>query len=224
MKALALETSSTAGSVAICDGERVIERPIDAPREQARLILGVVDALLDEAGLKLPALDAVVVSRGPGSFTGLRMAAGVAQGLAMAAGLPVVGVSSLAGLAQAAWREVGTERVLVLVDARMGEVYAGEFAIRGGLAVAMGGAERLMRPAAVEPPGGAWTGVGDGFAAYAELLEGPIREARAVLDGLKPRARDLLPLAAADFERGLASKPQTLTPVYLRGRDAWSSR
>lgn len=223
MKALALETSSTVGSVAICDGERVFERPIDAPREQARLILGLVDALLDEAGLTLKALDAVVAGCGPGSFTGLRMATGVAQGLAMAAGLPVVAVSSLAGLAQAAWREAGVERTLVLVDARMGEVYAGEFSIRDGLAVATRG-ERLMLPDAVEPPGGAWTAVGDGFAAYAELLEPTIREARAVLDDLKPQARHLLPLAAADFERGLASKPETVTPVYLRGRDAWSSR
>lgn len=221
MKALALETSGAAGSLALGIGDDVLERVIATPRQQAAAIVGLVDELLGEAGLTPAALDAIVVGRGPGSFTGLRMAVGVAQGLAMAAGLGVVPVSSLAGLAQTAWREAGAARTLVLVDARMGELYAARFEIRDGLAAGLGD-ERLLRPEAVEPPPGRWTGVGDAFAAYAESLDAPIRAAAAVHAALAPAARDLLPLAAAALERGLAVRPETISPVYLRDRGAWS--
>src|SRR5690606_17685116 len=137
---------------------------------QQSLVLPLVDELLGEAGLALRKLDGVAFGRGPGSFTGLRIAAAVAQGLGLGAGLPLLPVSSLAALAQRAWREGGAEAALTCVDAHMGEVYWAAYAIEDGVAVARRD-ERLGPPEAVEPPaGGAWAAVGNGFAAHAAAL------------------------------------------------------
>src|SRR5690606_16284442 len=109
MRLLAIDTSSRVGSIALLDGSDVSERFIATPREQAELVLPLVDDLLGARGIGLKDLDALVLGRGPGSFTGLRIAASVVQGLAFAAERPVVAVSSLEALAQRAWRELGIE-------------------------------------------------------------------------------------------------------------------
>ncbi|MDM8563559.1 tRNA (adenosine(37)-N6)-threonylcarbamoyltransferase complex dimerization subunit type 1 TsaB, partial [Candidatus Marithioploca araucensis] len=129
MKLLAFDASSPACSCALyLDGE-ITERYEIAPRQHAALILPMADELLTEAGLKPIELEGIAFGRGPGSFTGLRIASGVAQGIAFAADIPVAPISSLATLAQAAYIENGAQKVLAAIDARMSEVYWGMYVI-----------------------------------------------------------------------------------------------
>lgn len=216
-----METSSAVGSVALKVGASLATRTIPVPREQTEQLLRLTDELLAGAGLELRALDGVTFGRGPGSFTGLRVAAAIAQGFAFATGVPLLPVSSLLCIAQGAWRVAGVERALVCVDAHMGEVYCGEFELRDG-AMAAAGEERLVAPALLVPPrSGAWHAVGNGFAAYADVL-GPIAaQAAGVMADALPSAEDLLPQAVLDLEAGRAVAPADALPTYLRGDTAW---
>lgn len=218
---LAIETSGSVGSIALAVDGRIQEREIATPREQTGRLLPLVDELLRERGLTVARLDAVAFGRGPGSFTGLRIAAAVAQGLAMSARLPVLPVSSLAAVAQRALDTAGVERSLVCVDARMGEVYWGAFEARGGLAQPIG-AERLGAPERVDvPAGGAWTALGSGFRAHAEALGHALGRAAAVVADIEARARDLLPQALEDWRDGRSVRASAALPTYLRDDTAW---
>jgi tRNA threonylcarbamoyladenosine biosynthesis protein TsaB len=197
MNILALDTSTEACSVALLAGDRVITRYQEAPRGHAELILPMVDALLDEAGVTLKDLAAIAFGRGPGSFTGVRLASSVVQGLAYGAGVGVVPVSTLQAVALRALRDddalAGTTRathVIVCNDARMDEVYVGAFA-RGPAEAGVArptplGPETVMPPDEVVIPRGScedegrgegeaqnigvrWIGAGRGFKAYPEL-------------------------------------------------------
>ncbi len=224
MNLLALETSSPVGSIALLHGDDVLERFIATPREQTDLVLPFVDDVLDAAGITLRDLDAIAFGRGPGSFTGLRIAAAVTQGLALASGVPVVAVSSLEALAQRAWRELGIDDALVCVDARMREVYVARYVVERGRAL-LRGEERLCPPEALVAPGGVdgdgWAGVGSGFAAYADVLAPLASRALRVVPDLVPSARDLLVAAAADVAAGRVLAPEEALPVYLRDESAW---
>lgn len=230
-RCLAIETSSATGSVALDTGDRVVERTIATPREQTPLVLKIVDELLAEADLELAGLDALVFGRGPGSFTGIRLAAAVAQGLSLASGVPIVGISSLAALAERGLaarrnesdRAAGSVRALCAVDARMGEVYWGVFRSDGGPAVTET-AERIDRPESVVAPAGDFVGFGDAFSAYAAGLSGVRAAALEVDPDARPRARELLALAADDVAAGRFVPPDRALPVYLRGPDAWQRR
>jgi len=218
MKLLAFETATEACSVALyLDGE-VRERFGVAPRRHAELALPWADALLAEAGVARTQLDAVAVGRGPGAFTGVRLAIALAQGIALALDRPVVPVSTLAVLATGAPVH-GPARILAAIDARMGEVYAGAFQREGDALVALD-AERVLAPDAIDPPPGhegQWQGVGTGFAASDGLLArrlGPILE--RVDPAALPRAADLARLAAVVFARGGALAPERVEPAYLR--------
>lgn len=221
MNLLALETSSATGSVALATAAGLDERFIASPREQTAVLLPSIRSLCAAAGLRLADVDAIAFGRGPGSFTGLRVAAAVTQGLALAHGTPVVGVSSLAVLAQRGHREHGAERVLVVTDARMGEVYWAEYAIEDRLA-RLRGEERLAAPEAVAAPmGGGWAAAGDAFARYADVLAPAVSAAVAVWPELVPAARDLLPLALPELAAGRTLSPAAVQPVYLREATAW---
>ena len=221
MKLLAIETSSTVGSLAVLDGTAIVEREIATPREQSDSVLPIIRELLAEAGLTLGSLDAVAFGRGPGSFSGIRLAAAVTQGLALSCGLPVIAVSSLAAAAQRAWREHGSTRSLVCVDARMGEVYWATFRIDDGLAE-HDGPERLGAPVTLQsPPGDLWAAVGNGFAVYRNELAAQLAEASAVHGACVPTARDLLVRARRDCAAGRVSPAASALPVYLRDESAW---
>jgi len=220
MNILAFETSSRLGSVALQHGTRVAVREILEPRDQTEQILVHIDSLLAESGLKLAALDGVAFGRGPGSFTGLRVSAAVAQGLAAATGVALLPLSSLVCRAERAWRELGESRCLVCVDAHMGEVYWAETLRRDGV-VELVGAERLDRPSDVPVPAGEWVAVGNGFAAHADALAVVASHAKRLLPELEPDARDLLAAAQRELVAGRGVAPEDALPVYLRDQTAW---
>lgn len=215
MKLLALETSTEACSVALFADGRVIARFRHAPRLQTELLLPMAEEVLAEAGLTLAQLDALAYSRGPGAFTGVRIAAAAVQAFAFARDLPVVAVSSLQTLAQGAWRVHGATRVLSVFDARMDEVYAGGYVLADGLMQPVA-AECLCVPAALpEALRGEWFAAGNGVAAY----EGVLRE-QCTLSGIDaslfPSAEDVLPLARAQYAQAGGQPAELALPVYLR--------
>ena len=217
---LAIDTSGDACSAALLAGERIEQVLETAPRRHGELILGMMQQVLEAAGTRLDALDAIAFARGPGSFTGVRIAVAVAQGAAFGAGLPLVPISTLAAIAQGAFRRSGERRLLVALDARMGEVYWGCFEIdESGLAVARG-EERVCPPEAVEAPhGDGWLGVGPGWSVYgAELAARTGAVADIHAEESICEARDLLLLGAAEFAAGHTVPPELAAPVYLRDR------
>lgn len=221
MNLLALETSAAIGSVALATQAGVLVRTIASTREQTDHLLKFTHELLAEAGIELTDLAGIAFGRGPGSFTGLRVSAAVAQGLSAVSGVPVLPVSSLLCIAERARREHGCERALVCVDAHMGEVYSAETACRAG-AVAVVGVEHLSQPQDVAvPQGSGWWGVGTGFASHADALATAANAAARVLPELLPAAIDLLPQARRDLEAGGGVAAQAALPVYLRGETAW---
>lgn len=220
MRLIAIETSTDACSAALyLDGE-IRSRFESAPRRHAARILPMVDELLGEAGLALNGLDAVAFGRGPGAFTGLRIAAGVAQGLAFAAGLPVVPVSTLAALAQQLMPEQA--KVIAALDARMGEVYWGVYERDDSGLAHLVGRESVVAPEqAPLPPGTGWFGAGSGWASYGELLAARLGAALAGrAQALRPRAQEVAVLGARDYARGLTVSAERAEPVYLRDRVA----
>jgi tRNA threonylcarbamoyladenosine biosynthesis protein TsaB len=221
MKVLAFETSSANGSVALETPAGVLVRDLGIPREQTERLLAVTDELLAAASIDLTSLDGIAFGRGPGSFTGLRVSAAVAQGMAAVTGVPLLPVSSLLCLAERAWVEHGCERALVCVDAHMGEVYFAVAERHGGILEVVGD-ERIGNPSEVVALSGAdWCAVGSGFAAHAEALAPVARAARLVLPELTPSAAALLPRAKRDLAAGRGTPPASALPVYLREQTAW---
>lgn len=222
LRVLAIETATEACSVALLLGHEVQERFEIAPRRHAALLLPFANALLADAGVSVRQLDAIAFGRGPGSFTGLRIAAGMAQGMAFGAGLPVVPVSTLAALAQGAVHAHGVQQVLAALDARMQEVYWGAYRCAAGGLVEALGEEMVSTPAQVAlPAGGRWSGAGSGWASYAQLLVPRCGIASADIHAdQQPHAGDVARLAAAVFERTGGVPAQEAIPVYLRDRVA----
>lgn len=217
LKLLAIETSTEACSVALyVDGE-VISRHELAPRRHTQLVLPWADELMVQAGLRKSQLDAIAVGRGPGAFTGVRLAIAIVQGLALALDRPVLPVSTLAVLAAGGQ---GT-RVLAAIDARMGEVYLGEFTRSSDGRVLAAGPEVIVAPGQAARPGQAVYGVGTGFSAEAAAL---VTRLGGTLQGFDasalPHAADLARLAADAFARGEAIAPDQLEPAYLRDKVA----
>ncbi len=217
LKLLAIETSTDACSAALlCDGQ-VHDRYQLAPREHGRLILGMVDAVLAEAGLSLKQLDGLAFGRGPGAFTGVRIATGVIQGLAFGADLPVVPVSTLAALAQGAQRQYGAAKVLAALDARMTEIYWGVYQCDAAGLMIEAEAERVCSASHIEPPAGSgWFGIGNGFAAYTAILHERLGTLTGCDPEAYPQARDVAVLGAAGLAQGHGVSAEQALPVYLR--------
>ncbi|MDQ5911057.1 MAG: tRNA threonylcarbamoyladenosine biosynthesis protein TsaB [Pseudomonadota bacterium] len=216
MKFLALETATEACSAAVWIDGAVWERYEQAPRRHAALILPMIEAVLAEAELTMNQLDAVAVGRGPGAFTGVRIAIGIAQGLAFAADVPVVPVSTLAALALGAARETGQTRIATALDARMGEVYWGTWSVSGETVESVGD-ERVCAPALVNGAPGPWFGAGSGWLAYADALSQRLT-VNGWLGDRYPQAGDVARLAADPARRGEWVAAEQALPVYLRDR------
>lgn len=220
MRILAIDTSGEACSAALLTETGPRQRLALEPRRHADLILGMVAALMEEAGLKLRELDALAFGRGPGSFTGVRIATAVVQGLAFGADLPVVSVSTLAGLAQGQHRRQGARQCLAALDARMGEVYWGRYSLDGQGLMRLVGEEAVTTPAGAELPEDAgWQGAGSGWETYGDRLRQRLGPRIGIIDPTAIcESQDLVLLAAADFAAGLALPPEQALPVYLRDK------
>jgi len=217
LKILALDTATENCSAALWIDGHVLHRELEAERGHAELILSMVDELLHESGAKLPDLQAIAFGRGPGSFTGVRLAASVTQGLAFGAGVPVVPVSDLRAVAQ---RLASSQNVLVCNDARMQEVYWGCF-VRGadGLMQPVT-EERVSKPAEVGLPS-AWAntpvvGAGRGFAAYTMLHDRLTDQLTDIEPGLLPRAQEIATIAVTEVQAGRVKPAAEAVPVYIR--------
>ncbi len=216
---LALDTATEACSVALLHNEHVFSRYAVIPRLHAQSILPMISEVLAEAGIAKSAVDAIAFGRGPGAFTGLRIAVGVVQGLAFALERPVLPVSNLAAIAQRAYREHGAEQIAVAVDARMHEVYWGCYQVEDG-EVCLQGVEAVLAPERAALPEGAqgqWFAAGTGWQAYAESLALPVYGADKQL---LPHAEDILTLALSMWQRGEAVTAQEAQPIYLRDQVA----
>jgi tRNA threonylcarbamoyladenosine biosynthesis protein TsaB len=219
LKLLAIETATEACSVALSIDGEVRERFEIAPRRHTELVLPWADELLAEAGIARTQLDAIAVGRGPGAFTGVRLAVALAQGMALALDLPVVPVSTLATLAWPA--RVRDADVLAAIDARMGEVYLGWFRSDGAGGLHAVGPEWMARPEAVDVEPAALVGVGSGFAAADGVLAEALVAKLVLCDPLAlPHAADLARLAELAFARGEAVAPERVEPAYLRDKVA----
>lgn len=224
MRILAIDTATEACSAALWNDGNTCAHFELCPREHTQRILPIVQDILTQGGISLTDLDALAFGRGPGSFTGVRIGIGIAQGLALGADLPMIGVSTLATMAQGAWRKQGATRVLAAIDARMGEVYWAEYQ-RDENGVWHGEeSEAVLKPEAVQQRlaelGGEWATVGTGWAAWPDMAQ----SANATLvDGnvTLPEAEDMLPIACAMLEQGKTVAVDKAEPVYLRNNVAW---
>lgn len=236
MNLLAIETSTEFCSLAICVGGQFHATHVRAGQRHAEMVLGAVASLMADAGLDFAALDGVAFGKGPGSFTGLRIACGVAQGLALARDIGVVGVCTLEALAE----ECDADAAITCLDARMGEVYLGAYRRRGAASAARAGAVASAWDAVLAPglyslrdvpalAGGGWTGCGSGFAVYGEVLATRYAAnmvadvdtgAKAAMAERVPTAGAVLRLALPVFAAGGARDAAEALPLYLRDKVA----
>ncbi|AWS77767.1 tRNA (adenosine(37)-N6)-threonylcarbamoyltransferase complex dimerization subunit type 1 TsaB [Enterobacter hormaechei] len=224
MRILAIDTATEACSVALWNNGTTFAHFEECPREHTQRILPLVKTILTEGNTSLTDLDALAYGRGPGSFTGVRIGIGIAQGLALGADLPMIGVSTLATMAQGAWRMTGATRVLAAIDARMGEVYWAEYT-RDENGVWHGEeTEAVLKPEAVtgrlKQLSGEWATVGTGWPAWPEMAKDT---GLTLVDGnmLLPAAEDMLPIACQLLAAGKTVAVEHAEPVYLRNTVAW---
>jgi tRNA threonylcarbamoyladenosine biosynthesis protein TsaB len=219
---LAIETSSEMASCALLNGDTVIERASSGVRTHSQSILPMVQELLREAGLTLQQCDAIAFGAGPGSFTGVRTACGIAQGLAFGAKLSVVPGVTLAAMALACQRHTGAKDILAVLDARMGEVYWAQYRFDGAWTIVAPPA--LCAPADVSPlpTAGPLAACGNGFAAYPEAFAQQPFAAGAHGD-IMPMAADVARLAAIGLAAGEAVSAAEAQPLYLRNKIAYTS-
>ncbi len=225
MKLLAIDTATEACSAALSIAGETLVRYEIAPRRHTKLILSMCEQLLDQAGVTLSQLDVIAFGRGPGSFTGVRIAAAVTQGMAFARDLPVAPISTLAGLAQEVMEVWNQPKVLAAIDARMNEVYWGYYTRDPDDLASVLGDEGVSKPALLPLLTGKWYGAGSGWKTYSDSM---IRRIGADLQGyegsLLPKAQYLIPLAMAMYQRGEVVSAELALPVYLRNKVADKSR
>jgi tRNA threonylcarbamoyladenosine biosynthesis protein TsaB len=223
MKILAIETATETCSVALLYNGQVTSRYEHQPQKQAQLVLPMIDELMSAAGLKPAQLDAIAFGAGPGSFTGLRIAAAVTQGIAISANLPVVPVSTLAALAQGAYRQYQSSAVLAAIDARMQEVYWGAYRLDKNGLMQLQEQEHVLPPAEVPVPDGAdWVGAGSGWRAHADILKTRVQSLRDIKADCWPQAIDVLTLAIPLLQQNKTVSADQAEPVYLRDKVARS--
>ena len=214
---IALETSTEFCSLAVARGEQVFERGFQARQQNSELALPALRQLLREAQLDMQAIEGIAYGAGPGSFTGLRIACGIAQGLALARNLPLAGIGTLLALAE----DCGADKAIACLDARMGEVYHAAYRKSGGKWMEMH-APALYRPEVVpDVEGEDWTACGNGFRVHGAVLArryaGSV--SRTVADA-NPGAAAVLRLARAVFAAGRGCDAALAAPLYVRDKVA----
>jgi tRNA threonylcarbamoyladenosine biosynthesis protein TsaB len=217
MKLLVLDTSTEWCSAALWLDGRIHARRVLAGQRHSSLLLPMVDELLRDTAITLRQLDGIGYGAGPGSFTGLRIACAVTQGLAFGAEVPVVGVSTLESIAE----QSGADRVLTVLDARMAEVYWAAYRREDAGWRCVAAPVLALPESVVVPDGGDWVGAGNGFAALGDVLRPRLASALARIDDtLMPDAAAMAPLAARAFGRGEGMDAALAAPVYLRDKVA----
>lgn len=214
MKILAIETSCECASVALLLDGRMLSCELQGHANHSERLLPTVSELLAEGGIAASGLDAIAFGAGPGAFTGLRLACGVAQGMAMAADIGVVPVSTLAALALQAERPA----VLTVTDARMGEIYAAAYRVDSGEP------QEVLAPCCVPPSefalDGRWHVVGSALQGYPDLLPETVPGVLSRAPLLVPRAREVAALGALAVGRGACLPPEQAAPLYVRNKVA----
>lgn len=210
-KLLAFDTSTETMSIAVRHGDRLFEHSAPGGAQSSATLIPLIQQLLADAGLSLAALDAIAFGRGPGSFTGLRTACSVAQGLGFGAGLRLLPIDTLHAVAEEARHRFGACRVVAVLDARMDQVYAAGYDL--SIDIATSEAE-LLAPEAVVVPAG-WALAGNAFAAYGERLP-----SAADRHDVLPTAVALLRLAPALLAAGQSVAPAQAWPLYVRDKVA----
>jgi tRNA threonylcarbamoyladenosine biosynthesis protein TsaB len=213
---LAFDTSTVWLSVAVRRGDRLVSRHGPGGAQASGSLIPLIQDLLAEAGLALAELDAIAFGRGPGSFTGLRTACSVAQGLGFGAGVPLLPVDTLHAVAEEARYRFGATRVVALLDARMDELYAAHYDFNQP--VQADAEPRLLAPEQVQAAPG-WALAGNVFAAYGERLP-----AAAARHDVLPAAEAMLRLAPSLLAAGRSVAPQYAWPVYVRDKVAQTTQ
>ena len=220
MKILAIDTATEACSVALLDQGQCHEIFEIIPRQHTERVLPMVDELLKEAGISLTQLDALAFNCGPGSFTGVRVGTSVAQGLAFSCDLPVIPVSSLATLAQLAFRVEKKEKVLSAIDARMNEIYWGCFQLESGLMKLM--AEEKVSPVTEIIKQGEWHCQGSGWDSFqSELNQSALVNITSFTPQCFPHAQDVAVLAADLYMQDKIVCAEDAVPSYIRDEVTW---
>lgn len=225
MNLLAIETSTDACSVALLCGTQVLTDHRIASQQHGRLVLPMIDSLMAQAELSVKQLDGVVFGRGPGSFTGVRIAVALTQGIALGADVGVIGISTMNTIAQGVYRLHGDSRVAVSIDARMDEVYFAAYLLddSGVMGPEPVGEEILCRPDSIpslsETPSRRWAG--SGAQRYAGMLEAQYAVPLAsIRTDIWPNAYDLISLAMPRIHSGELQAAEHAMPVYLRNKVA----
>ncbi len=217
LKIIAFDTSSEYCSIALgIDGE-FLSREVFAGQRHSELLLPMLQELLTQAGLTLVQLDGIAFGAGPGSFTGLRIACGVAQGLAFGSNLPVIGISTLEALAQRA----SNNSVITAIDANMGEIYHAAYVKSADDWQTVSIPTLCLPQRAPLVPGDNWVGCGSGFGKYGEVLRSHYGSCITRIESdLKPHAREMTLLAEKGFAKGLGVDPADAVPIYIRNKVA----
>ncbi|MCL1140389.1 tRNA (adenosine(37)-N6)-threonylcarbamoyltransferase complex dimerization subunit type 1 TsaB [Shewanella pneumatophori] len=221
LRILALDTCTESCSAAVSHKGAIYSEQADAPREHSQRLLPMVKSVLAQAELALKDVDVIAYGRGPGSFTGIRICTSITQGLALGQELPVIGISTLAAMAQSAIED-GAKQVLAAIDARMGEVYWGQYIEVNGIATlvneeVVSAPEAMVLSLDIEQP---ITACGTGFDAFPQLLA--LTDTLVINDKAKfPEAKYMLALAQDGVNKGLSTSVDDLAPVYLRDTVTW---
>ena len=221
---LAIETSSEACSAALWQNGAVIERYEVVPQAHAKLLLGMIDSLLKEAGITLDQISAFAFGKGPGSFTGLRIAAGIIQGLAFGVNRPVIGISTLKALASSTFEALNSKQILVALDARMKEIYWGFYEMNDQEIVASV-EERVESPVSLQlSEEMIGLAVGTGFINYHDSLKARYPALQIETSICYPSAKEVAKLASIELQNNNVVSPALALPVYLRDQVAKKSK
>ena len=218
---LALDTCTESCSAALLHNQDLHCRSANAPREHSQRLLPMVDEVLKEANIKIADVNLIAYGRGPGSFTGIRICTSMTQGLALGHDIPVIGISTLAAMAQMAIDTDSAKQVFVAIDARMNEIYWGQFTNLDGIATLVG-EEHVSTPEQVNillDTEQTITLCGTGFDAYPDLLSN--LDSTQMSDIKLPDAKAMLTLAQLGYKQGLSTPVDELAPVYLRDTVTW---